>query len=1696
MLSVLLACSCFGPAAVRAFAAGAGSVTDAQWNALAAALANDDVKNANYSGTNAVTVDDPTGRVRTAVEAYYDVLSNYIFVQASTSGGSSTEYGYGYRTSSQVRDLVKTKMQSVMGDEYTTYNAASVLNYIGGNVTVSGSYNTTQRNVPTTTVTVTVNCAPALMECETLDDVPATADVYSYKVEHNNGRRYRSGLSNRYYCTAKSVSENTVSDPYDISALRALEAAIDENIDVLAAEQSDQIAMEADVLSAAYNAVKPAYDAAVTAHGALAVGHFFEGADAALRTLEVSMKIAVYSQLTDQIIQCMGNDYSEYSLSELNVLYQVLSADYAAYLEIGDADVYAYFENGDTPVIDRAAVEARIAAVLDAYQIKDLTDNVKPVVDADVALFSAYDDDWVLTTEDAEAQINAAALTVAGHKTALSGYKAENVTAVFGENYVLTTLVPLEVLFTYLLNVNGYKARFEEYKAVYTEAFVPVNPDISTDALYDLLEGKDAWYDSLQAFVAEVNEYDAELAAKLFTDAEAQMEAKIDSVYAILNARVEATVSTAYELYQGFVDAFGYEIDSDDDVTLENYAELKSVFGQVNPAHYAFLDGSAHSEISAETAEKYEAIRAAVFAFINYRNTLGAADGMFGDKYVIDDIVRLVSSKDVARNKDYVVDDEKVEAVIGMLDELLKSDAVADLLGMDLAGTVSGLLDNLYTNDFINTVVQYLYPIVAIEFAKVWSDLPETQMVHNDTAGDIEIALSINDMPTALGKLGLEVLPSLLAARIPASSDPESVESVLKAKLAAVPNTATVVKDENDEWVWETNPWEDESIYDAETGKLTLDWGVHDKESFLHAATLALSGVEDLLFALISNQEYRAENKDIGSGEGDTEVACVPVHVSVSPINLTMVFTANEGYDNVVAPILAALGVTDIPSGNELTTVEAILDEGVITPLQGVLDSFADHPLDFILRILPMLSYALEMDLVAPLLNNLKTSIQYWADAEYSAAGGCQNGTEYDVLNSKNDFIGINLGEMLDISSLGISLDSLNGIVDTVIGLLSDTEEGEEAPTIELPPIDAAKLIMMGSRIDWIPGNHTMSPFAGVPGHATDYVHIGVDSPADLFLAVLDYLLRGIQNNDLLNTILAFINGSKTEEEAQVEIPELVTQLLDKLIADKDNVIAAIVELLFPQKYDMPAGIEWITEGSFGQADEESYWTAVEAEGKETLWTNEKAVYMAEHLTEFLDDVVMIFGEQLGGAEDVSSAVDNLVNGLFTADNANKVAEAIRGVVSGIELPEAIAEMGLLEQIGIDLTAWDNMTFSFADGDGAAFKSALITAVDPLSPLLRFMLAEEDISLTLLDRITVTAKGYDGYSYGLVPLMEALGCTGVKTTSAFIADKDNIVKNIIDPVFTVLDHLTANPITFIEDVVPSLLYFDKVQGVQVAVPHLLFALNVLADTIRPVYDINLYGLLQEKLGFDVRFLETDPINFIFFKLKEMLENSFDIELQLDFSVESLSEQLHFTDPIPFTSANGDAAYTIKLSQEGKADLITSVLDYGIEEIVFADNVANLEKMLRDVIKDDNLLMLLTSLLDNLRMLDEDTAQFHGINDVALATVFWVFFGADSVSNAAADFFYRNSLEEDGFVKMVLVALDSSISYVERFGFVAEQIIHVEYPNLMAALENARQLEGNPFYYTPEQSSYLVGIITRIVSFFLHIIAYLKAIGKI
>ena len=89
--------------------------------------------------------------------------------------------------------------------------------------------------------------------------------------------------------------------------------------------------------------------------------------------------------------------------------------------------------------------------------------------------------------------------------------------------------------------------------------------------------------------------------AKVLNGLDAVMQSKIDSIYTTLNARVTARIDTAYDNYMGFVEQYGYTINTADDINVQNYTALRQVFNNINSTHYIFLLNNVHFAVPEET---------------------------------------------------------------------------------------------------------------------------------------------------------------------------------------------------------------------------------------------------------------------------------------------------------------------------------------------------------------------------------------------------------------------------------------------------------------------------------------------------------------------------------------------------------------------------------------------------------------------------------------------------------------------------------------------------------------------------------------------------------------------------------------------------------------------------------------------------------------------------------------------------------------------------------------------------------------------------------------------------------------------------------------------------------------------------------------------------------------------------------------
>ncbi len=124
--------------------------------------------------------------------------------------------------------------------------------------------------------------------------------------------------------------------------------------------------------------------------------------------------------------------------------------------------------------------------------------------------------------------------------------------------------------------------------------------------------------------------------------------------------------------------------------------------------------------------------------------------------------------------------------------------------------------------------------------------------------------------------------------------------------------------------------------------------------------------------------------------------------------------------------------------------------------------------------------------------------------------------------------------------------------------------------------------------------------------------------------------------------------------------------------------------------------------------------------------------------------------------------------------------------------------------------------------------------------------------------------GSNGYESAIIPLLEAFMCDGIKTNSQYINDynkaKDNLIINILNPLFGFVDKVLANPFDTITAVLPNVAYFIDNGGIT------QFLNNLLAPVTQDILGqlskngVNVDAIIEDIAGTDLGGILSNVIN--------------------------------------------------------------------------------------------------------------------------------------------------------------------------------------------------------------------------------------------
>ena len=162
---------------------------------------------------------------------------------------------------------------------------------------------------------------------------------------------------------------------------------------------------------------------------------------------------------------------------------------------------------------------------------------------------------------------------------------------------------------------------------------------------------------------------------------------------------------------------------------------------------------------------------------------------------------------------------------------------------------------------------------------------------------------------------------------------------------------------------------------------------------------------------------------------------------------------------------------------------------------------------------------------------------------------------------------------------------------------------------------------------------------------------------------------------------------------------------------------------------------------------------------------------------------------------------------------------------------------------GVDAAAEHGLT------NHDAFLRVVSALLSPAAFLIKYVFMDEHIKPLGL----INLDAYAGYYYAWIGLLEALSCPGILTYSSYhskageptVGDA-NTVYYLLKPLGALLDDIYEDPITKILNLVPNLLFFISIGGLNDLLNNLVHFAYVLLDILKPI--INGYDLLDGLLA--------------------------------------------------------------------------------------------------------------------------------------------------------------------------------------------------------------------------------------------------------
>ncbi|HQA06254.1 MAG TPA: hypothetical protein PLD98_08160, partial [Clostridiales bacterium] len=465
--------------------------------------------------------------------------------------------------------------------------------------------------------------------------------------------------------------------------------------------------------------------------------------------------------------------------------------------------------------------------------------------------------------------------------------------------------------------------------------------------------------------------------------------------------------------------------------------------------------------------------------------------------------------------------------------------------------------------------------------------------------------------------------------------------------------------------------------------------------------------------------------------------------------------------------------------------------------------------------------------------------------------------------------------------------------------------------------------------------------FADILGGTFDYLFTRVAMPYTSANGLTAYRTYGVLDNvDVFTCVLTML--------LEVVLHGNNAEILDEMLGT-DGILPAVTGLFDGLINDM-GEINWLwfsddyTGPLYGDSDVQLPERSIVYLTYPNNWSKGVANYLDANLADIVDSVISTIDDDYASlAEMLADQVD-----FYNDDTVNSLLKVFKDLIADID-------RALLDTVGVvlelDLTAWDAYKYDHEWGvtDRESFIDALCEVLMPLAEAVDWLLYGDDYNFFTGSEVSgeegrdiIMIKGADGYAYGLVPLLEALGCKNVLSQTAI---KEELAANpqspvrfkaILEPLLARLDEIVANPVDEILGIIPNLMFFINANGLSVSVKNTLHAVLNIFEAVAPALDTS----LDELIGFSI-----DDLTFtgIFTILKDKTG------IDLNAPIGEFMSTFWLGDLEVYTSANGNGAIRMSYSEdEHRGDLITIIFCLLLQVIEHENNA----EILRDMLGSD------------------------------------------------------------------------------------------------------------------------------------------------